>query len=245
MLHVVSLPIDKTAEVQNHTSGLVALAENGRVCVLESGEFLLVALTFSLELFSDVLLEDKCFESIVALLLRNAEALGEASGVVFLLLDERCEATILALMSLDLDFELLCLFGELFGESLEFEELPMPLIHSRESLSRDIGTCCFQLSSSSTRKLFLFVTLVSSPSILPLRLIKSCHASIASLEYWLRSRTISLRWRIETFVINGFFTEVPKIAFMPELRPCNSPLVYHLFFRRSLFNSPISRRHDP
>ena len=96
-------------------------------------------------------------------------------------------------MSLDLDFELLCLFGELFGESLELEELPMPSIHSRKSFAKEIVTCCFQLSSSSTRKLFLFVTLLSSPSILPFRLIKSCHASIASLEYWLRSRTISLR----------------------------------------------------
>ena len=111
------------------------------------------------------------------------ETLGKASGVVFMLLDEGREAAIFAFVSLDLDLELLCLLSELFGESLEFEELPMLSIYSRVTMCKVIGTCCFQLSSSSTRKLFLLVTLVSSPSILPLRLIKSCHASMASLEY--------------------------------------------------------------
>lgn len=183
MLHVVSLPVDEAAEVENHTSGFVALTENGRVCVLESGELFHVALALPLELLRDVLLKDKRFESIVALLVRAVEALSEASSVIFLLLNERCEAAIFAFVSLNLDFELLCLFGKLFGESLEFEELPLPLVNNRESMSRGIHTCCFQLSSSSTRKLFRFVTLVSSPSILPLRLMKSCQASMASLEY--------------------------------------------------------------
>ena len=59
------------------------------------------------------------------MLLGIMETLGKASGVVFMLLDERREAAIFAFVSLDLDLELLCLFGELFGESLEFEELPM------------------------------------------------------------------------------------------------------------------------
>lgn len=124
MFHMMSLPVDEAAEMENHTSGLVALAEDGGICVLESGELFLVALALSLELFSDILLEDKRFESIITLLLCTVETLGEASGIVFLLLDERCEAAILAFVTLDLDFELLCLFGELFGESLEFEELP-------------------------------------------------------------------------------------------------------------------------
>lgn len=74
------------------------------------------------------MLENKRFESIVTLLLCAIKTLGEASGIVFLLLDERREAPVLAFMGLDLDFELLCLFGELFGESLEFEELPTLLI---------------------------------------------------------------------------------------------------------------------
>ena len=134
MLHVVSLSVNEAAEMENHTSRLVALAEDGRVCVLESGEFFLVTLAFSLELFGDVLLEDKRFESIVALLLRVVETLCEASSIIFLLLDERCEAAIFAFMSLDLDFELLCLFSKLFSKSLEFEELPMLSIRNHKSL---------------------------------------------------------------------------------------------------------------
>ena len=183
MLHVVSLPIDEAAKVKNHSSRLVALAENGGICMLEGAELFLVALALTLELFGNILLEDKRLESIVAVLLRIMETLGKASGVVFVLLDERREAAIFAFVSLNLDLELLCLLSELFGESLEFEELPMLSIYSRGTTFKGIGTCCFQLSSSSTRKLFLLVTLVSSPSILPLRLIKSCHASMASLEY--------------------------------------------------------------
>ncbi len=133
MLHVVSLPVNEAAEMENYTSRLVALAEDGRICVLESGEFFLITLAFSLELFGDVLLEDKRFESIVALLLRIVETLCEASSIIFLLLDERCEAAIFAFVSLDLDFELLCLFSKLFSESLEFEKLPMLLMYTRES----------------------------------------------------------------------------------------------------------------
>lgn len=131
---MVSLPVDEAAKMEHHTSRLVALAENGGICMLESGELFLVALALSLELFGDVLLEDKRFESIVALLLCAVETLGQASGIVFLLLDERCEAAVLAFVSLDLDFELLCLFGELFCESLEFKELPMLSTYRQQSL---------------------------------------------------------------------------------------------------------------
>lgn len=81
-------------------------------------------------------------------------------------------------------------------------------------------TCCFQLSSSSTKKLFLLDTLPSSVSMRPLRLMKSCHASRASLEYWFRSLTISLRCLIETFVIRGFLTVPPNTALMPVFLPC-------------------------
>ena len=122
---MVSLPVNEAAEVKNHTSRFVALAEDGRLGVLKSGELFLVALTLSLELFGNVLLKDKRFESFVALLLRTVEALGETGSVIFLLLNERCEAAIFAFVGLDLDFELLRLFGKLFRESLEFEELPM------------------------------------------------------------------------------------------------------------------------
>lgn len=126
---------------------------------------------------------------------------------------------ILTLVGLDLDLEVLSLFGELLGKGLEFEELFT--LSDGPALSRCCGmlTCCFQLSSSSTRKLFLLVTLDKSISIRPLRLMKSCQASMASLEYWFRSRTISLRCLIETLVINGFFTAPPNTALMPVLRP--------------------------
>ena len=134
VLHVMSLPVNEAAKVEDHTSGLVTLAENGGVCVPESGEFFFVALALSFELFSNILLEDKRLESIVALLLRAVKALGKAGSVIFLLLDKRCEATVFALMSLDLDFELLCLFSKLFGESLELEELPMLLVSSHAHL---------------------------------------------------------------------------------------------------------------
>jgi hypothetical protein len=88
--------------------------------------------------------------------------------------------------------------------------------------TRKVGdglTCCFQVSSSSTKKLLRLVTLDNSVSMRPLRLMKSCQASIASREYWLRSLTISLRCLIETLVMRGFLTEPPKMAFMPVLRP--------------------------
>ena len=134
MLHVVSLPVDEAAEVENHPSGFVALADNCGVRVLERRKLFLVALPLTLELFGNVLLEDKRFKGIVALLLRAIETLGEASSVIFVLLDERCETAVFAFVSLDLDLELLCLFGELFGESLEFEELSMPLICRRGPL---------------------------------------------------------------------------------------------------------------
>ena len=179
----MSLAIDEAAQMKNHTSRLIALAENGGIGVLQSCEFFLVAFALSLELFGNVLLEDKCFESIITLLLCAIETLVKSSSVILLLLDESREATILAFVSLNSDFELLCLFGKLFSESLEFEELPTLSVCALEYVRRETRTCCFQLSSSSTRKLFLLVTLVSSPSILPLRLIKSCHASMASLEY--------------------------------------------------------------
>ena len=88
MLHVMSLSVDETAKVQNYTAGFVTLARNRRFRVLESGDLLHVAFALSLELFRNVLLKDKRFESIVPLLLCAVEALGKACSVIFLLLDE-------------------------------------------------------------------------------------------------------------------------------------------------------------
>ena len=151
--------------------------------MLESGKLFLVALAFAFELLSDFLLEDERFKSVIALFLCAAKADSESSRVVLLLLDKRSEAAILTFVGLNLDLELLGFFGKLLCESLELEELIVLLVLPKILQVAAGFTCCFQLSSSSTRKLFLFVTLASSPSILPLRLMKSCHASIASLEY--------------------------------------------------------------
>lgn len=75
------------------------------------------------------MLEDERLKSIVALLLRAIQTLGEASSVIFVLFDERCEAAIFAFVSFDLDLKFLRLLSKLLGESLEFEKLPMLLIN--------------------------------------------------------------------------------------------------------------------
>ena len=123
VLHVVGLAVDEAAEVEDDALGFVALAEDGGVGVLEGGEVFLVAFAFAFELFGDFLLEDEGFESVVALLFGAGEADSEAGGVVLLLFDEGGQTAVLALVVFDLDFEVLSLLGELFGECLEFEEL--------------------------------------------------------------------------------------------------------------------------
>ena len=134
MLHVMSLSVDETAEVQDYTAGFVTLARKRRIRVLKSRELLHVAFALSLKLFRNVLLKDKRFESIITLLLCAVETLGKACSVILLLLDERCETAVFTFVILNLDFELLRLFGKLFGESLEFEELPTLLMHVHESV---------------------------------------------------------------------------------------------------------------
>lgn len=69
------------------------------------------------------MLEDKGFESIVTLLFGSRKAGGETISVILLLVDETRETSVLTLVVLNLDLEILGLFGELLSESLEFEEL--------------------------------------------------------------------------------------------------------------------------
>lgn len=123
MLHMVSLTIDEAAEMEYHAAGLVALTHNGCIGVLKSRELFLVALAFAFELFGDLLLEYKRFESVVPLLFCTIDAGSKAGSIVLLLVDKRSEPAVLAFMGFDLDFEILSLLGELFGERLEFEEL--------------------------------------------------------------------------------------------------------------------------
>ena len=179
---MVGLTTDQAAKMENNALSFITLSEDGGVGVLECRKLLLVALSLTLKLLGNLLLENKGFKSIVTLLLSSREAGGEASCIVLLLVNETSKASIFTLVVLNLDLEVLSLFGELFGEGLELKELHV--VSKLKLIKNKIKhTCCFQLSSSSTRKLFLLVTLPSSVSMRPLRLMKSCQASRASLEY--------------------------------------------------------------
>lgn len=120
---MVGLSTDQAAKMENNALSFITLSQDGSVSVLESRQLLLVALALTLKFLGNLLLEDKGLESIVTLLLGSGEACGKASCIVLLLVDEASEASILTLVVLNLDLEVLSLLGELFGESLEFEEL--------------------------------------------------------------------------------------------------------------------------
>lgn len=109
--------------MKNNPLSLIALAENSDVSMLKSSKFFLVAFPFTLELLGDLLLEYESLESIVTLFLRSSKASSQTSRVILLLIDETREASVLAFVVLDLDLEILSLFGKLLGKRLEFEEL--------------------------------------------------------------------------------------------------------------------------
>ena len=109
--------------MKNDTLSLITLTKNSDIGVLQSGEFLLVAFAFALKLFGDLLLEDKRLESIITLLLSSREASSDTRSIVLLLVNETRETSVFTLVVLNLDFEILSLFGKLLSESLEFEEL--------------------------------------------------------------------------------------------------------------------------
>lgn len=123
MLHVVGLAADQATQVENNPLSLITLSENGTVGMLESRQLLLVALALALKLLGDLLLEDESLKGIVTLLLRSREAGSKTSGIILLLVNETSETPVLTLVVLNLDLEILSLLGELFRESLEFEEL--------------------------------------------------------------------------------------------------------------------------
>jgi hypothetical protein len=68
-------------------------------------------------------LENQGLESIVTLLLGAREAGGKASRIVLLLVNETSKTSVLTLVVLNLDLEILSLFGELLCKCLEFKEL--------------------------------------------------------------------------------------------------------------------------
>lgn len=123
MLHVVGLPADKAAKMEDHALSFVTLAKDGGVGVFEGGQLLPVTLALTLKFLGNLLLQDEGLESIITLLLSSSEAGGKASGIVLLLVDETSEASVLTLVVLNLDLEFLSLLSELFGKGLEFEEL--------------------------------------------------------------------------------------------------------------------------
>lgn len=119
----MSLATDQTAQVKNDTLSFITLSKDSGIGVLKGGQFLLVTLAFTLKLLSNLLLENKGLEGIVTLLLCSGEAGGETSSIIFLLVDETSETSILTLVVLNLNLEILSLFGKLLSKCLEFEEL--------------------------------------------------------------------------------------------------------------------------
>jgi hypothetical protein len=119
----MSLATDQAAQVKNNTLSLVTLSEDSVVGMLQSRQFLLVALAFTLKLLSNLLLENQGLEGIVTLLLSAREAGSEASSIVLLLVNETSETSVLTLVVLNLNLKILSLFGKLLSERLEFEEL--------------------------------------------------------------------------------------------------------------------------
>jgi len=120
---VVGLAADQAAKVEYNALSFVTLSDDGNIGMLKCRKLLLVPLPFTLKLFSNFLLKDKSFKSIVTLLLSPRETSSKTSSVILLLINETSEASVLTLVILDLDLEVLGFFGELFSESLEFEEL--------------------------------------------------------------------------------------------------------------------------
>lgn len=120
---MVGLAADQATQVENNPLSLITLPEDGTVGVLKSRKLLLVALALTLKLFSDLLLEDESLEGIVTLLLRSRKAGVKTSSIILLLVNETSETPVLTLVVLNLDLEILSLFGELLSERLEFEEL--------------------------------------------------------------------------------------------------------------------------
>lgn len=123
VLHVVALSANEAAQVQDDATGLVALAHDSHVRVLHSSKLLLVPLALALKLLSNLLLENKSLKCVITLLLSSSEANRHACGVILLLVNEAAQATVLPLVALDLDLEVLGLLRKGLGKGLEFEEL--------------------------------------------------------------------------------------------------------------------------
>lgn len=123
MFHVVRLSTDQATQVKNNPARFVTLSSNSDIGVLECSQFLLVSLAFTLKLLGNLLLEDKCLEGIISLLLSTSKTDGKAGIVVLLLVNETGESSVLPLVSLDLDLKILSFLGKRLSKRLELEEL--------------------------------------------------------------------------------------------------------------------------
>lgn len=132
---MVSLTTNQAAEMENNTLCFIALAKNSTVGVLQRRKLLLVAFALALKFLGNLLLENQCFEGIVTLLLCARETCGEARRIILLLINEDIKASVFTLVVLDLDLKILSLLGQLFSESLEFEELESILVHKSHDQS--------------------------------------------------------------------------------------------------------------
>ena len=120
---MVCLTIDETTEVEDHTSGLFALAKQGCIGVLQLRKLLLITLTLSLKFLGDLLLKDKGLKGVITLSLRTRQAQGKPCCVIFVLINERRKSSVLALVGFDLDLEFLRFFCKLLSKGLKFEKL--------------------------------------------------------------------------------------------------------------------------
>jgi hypothetical protein len=123
MFHVVGLAIDQAAQMQNHTLRLISLLSKCGDGVLESSKLLLIAFSLTLKLFSDFLLKNESLKGIITLFLRARETNCEARSIILLLVNKSSKTTILTLMILNLDLEVLSLLSKLLRKSLKFEKL--------------------------------------------------------------------------------------------------------------------------
>src|SRR5579859_593713 len=128
------------------------------VCVAHALELCLEFGAVAFELFCEFLGHGEGFEGVVALSFCAVQTFLEVGCVDFLFVDEHCKTVGLAFVLFDLRLEFLCFLRKLRSERLEFFELLSARYFER-------CTCCFQFSSSSTRKLLRFVTLATSLSI--------------------------------------------------------------------------------
>jgi hypothetical protein len=109
--------------MQDNAACLITLSRECDISMLQRRELFLVALPFTLQLLSNLLLEHKGLQSVVTLLLSASQTNRETCRIILLLINESPKTTIFTLVILNLDLEVLSFLGKLLREDLEFEKL--------------------------------------------------------------------------------------------------------------------------